>query len=293
MSAGASSRRAWQFCHEAMATTFRFVVVGEDQAYAEDAANTAFRDIDLIESELSRFQPGSDITRLNAAGRGEEVYVGPAACDCLMLAQDVAKATEGAFDITIGPLFQLWRESGDDISESQLASARAKCGWRHLEISPYGPMAKKGVDGMLVDLGGIGKGYALDQSADLLRDWDIEHGLLSAGDSTVLAIGSAPGSNDGWPVNAGTPGSAPVQLSDGHALSGSGFEVQGEHIIDPRTGRPCPMTDTDRPIIWAVSPGAALSDALSTAFMILRPGEVEALCKQQRDVRAIYFSPEP
>ena len=127
-------------------------------------------------------------------------------------------------------------------------------------------MAKKGADGMRIDLGGIGKGYALDQVADFLKDWDIDNALLSAGGSTVHAIGSAPDSNSGWPVNAGPPGSDPVQLRDGLALSGSGFEVQGAHIIDPRTGRPCPENESDRPIIWAVSPGAALADALLHCF---------------------------
>jgi FAD:protein FMN transferase len=282
---------AWQFQHQAMATTFQIVMVSDDKEEAQFAADAAFREIDLIESELSRFRPGSDISRLNAAATGEEIYVGPGACDCLMLARDVAQATGGAFDITIGPLFKLWREAGSrDFSDEAVAKALACCGWQHLEITPYGPNATKMVDGMHIDLGGIGKGYALDQAAELLLDWDIEDALLSAGGSTVLAIGTAPDGSEGWPVQVGPPEEPPTLLTDGNAVSGTGFEVQGEHIIDPRTGRPCPMTDNSRPIIWAQAPNAALSDALSTAFMVMSRKETEELCRKQKGIIARFFS---
>ncbi|MCB1099467.1 MAG: FAD:protein FMN transferase [Verrucomicrobiae bacterium] len=273
-----------------MATTFQIVVVSDDEEEAQFATDAAFREIDLIESELSRFRPGSDIARLNAAAIGEEIYVGPAACDCLMLARDVAQVTGGAFDITIGPLFKLWRDAGSrEVSEEDLAKARASCGWQHLEVTPYGPTAKKNIDGMHIDLGGIGKGYALDQAAELLLDWDIEDALLSAGGSTVLAFGTAPDGADGWPVQVGPADQAPTLLTDGNSVSGSGFEVQGEHIIDPRSGRPCPMTDTSRPIIWAQAPNATLSDALSTAFMVMSKQEIEKLCQQQKGITARFF----
>lgn len=281
---------AWQFQHQAMATTFQIVMVSDDPEVAQFAANAAFREIDLIESELSRFQPGSDVSRLNAAAAGEEIYVGPAACDCLLLAQDVAQATGGAFDVTIGPLFKLWREAGSrHVSDEDLAKAQACCGWQHLEVTPYGSTAKKMVDGMHIDLGGIGKGYALDQAAELLLDWDIENALLSAGGSTVLAIGNAPDGSEGWPVQVGPPEEAPTLLTDRIAVSGTGFEVQGEHIIDPRTGRPCSMADNSRPIIWAQAPNASLSDALSTAFMVMSRKETDELCRKQNGIIAHFF----
>lgn len=286
---GGTGRDAvWRFSHEAMATTFQCVIVEEDGEYAQDAATAIFNEIDLLESELSRFRPGSAISRLNAAPTGEDTYLGPAGCDCLLLAEDVARVTGGAFDVTVGPLFQLWRESGEEVDEAMLDAARARCGWERLKVTLDGLSASKEVDGMLVDLGGIGKGYALDQAAEMLLDWDIGNALLSAGGSTVRAVGSAPGERRGWFVNAGAPGSAPVLLADGFGLSGSGFEVKGEHIIDPRTGRPCSMNRNEHPIVWSRSPGAALSDALSTAFLVMSRKQVDALCRSQHGISAIY-----
>ncbi|MGK0186464.1 MAG: thiamine biosynthesis lipoprotein [Verrucomicrobiales bacterium] len=282
----------WQFQHHAMATTFQIVIISDDPEEASFAADAAFREVDQMELELSRFKPGSDISRLNDAARDEEVYVSPAACDCLLLAHDVSRATGGAFDITIGPLYRLWREAGSDgVSDDAFETARASCGWEQLKTSAFGPTAVKTADGMQIDLGGIGKGYALDQAAELLRDWDIKNALLSAGGSTVLAIGSSPDSDSGWPVQVGPPDIDPTFLADGNAISGSGFEVQGEHIIDPRTGRPCPMTGTDRPTIWAQAPNAALSDALSTAFMILSREAIDKLCSEQDGIVARFFTP--
>ena len=276
-----------RFAHEAMATEFEILISHEDAAFAEQAADAAFRDIDILETELSRFVPSSDISRLNASSKGERIPIGLAAMDCLLLAQDVSMVTGGAFDITIGPLFKLWRESPDgEVSHVELEAARDSCGYQKIELVVDQHAASKFSDEVQLDLGGVGKGYALDQAAALLKEWDIEAALLHSGTSTVLAIGSAPGESKGWPVNAGPAGSDPVWIED-RALSGSGLEVQGAHIIDPRTGRPA--VHEEKPLVWSLAPTAALSDALSTAFMVMTHEEITALCDDQQGIEALFL----
>lgn len=143
-----------------------------------------------------------------------------------------------------------------------------------------------------IDLGGIGKGYALDRAAEILREWSIESALIHSGGSTALAIGAPPGEK-GWPIGVGgdheSLGAVGRILLGSGAVSGSGTEQQGAHIIDPRTG--CPVTGNRS--AWARCSCAAEADALSTAFMIMAPPEIEAFCAAHRDVAAMTVIEHP
>ena len=147
-------------------------------------------------------------------------------------------------------------------------------------------------DGVSLDLGGIGKGYALDKAAELLEDWregapDITGALLHGGESSVLAI-DAPPAQSGWKVSVGADMNDPnlppeeIVLRD-RALSGSGTQLRGKHIIDPRTARPARGALR----AWASSPSAPASDALATAFMTLSPDEVRQYCSRHPETWAI------
>jgi thiamine biosynthesis lipoprotein len=136
-----------------------------------------------------------------------------------------------------------------------------------------------------IDLGGIGKGYAADRMAALLRDWDIERALIHGGHSSVLALGAPPGA-PGWPVALRLPGDREVELPRYRlrhgALGGSGLE-KGRHIVDPRSGRPV----VDRRAAWAQAPDAATADALSTAFMVMTPAAIERYCARHPETFAL------
>ena len=278
-----------RFAHQAMATTFTVLIAGGSAEQAGQAAHAAFTEIDRVEGALSRFIESSDVTQLNRAGAGTTVRLGVYGFECIEAAAQVHADTGGAFDVTIGPLLACWRnpdKSPRTPTEAELAAARACVGMSRLELDRATLSVRVGGDGMRVDLGGIGKGYALDQAAVILNDWDIESALISGGGSTVLALGPPP-DEAGWPVGVGGSGNTVptpwrIRLRE-QALSGSGLQQLGRHIFDPRTGRP---TKGPR-ATWAVCPSAAVADALSTAFMVLSRDEVDRYCRDHADTFAM------
>lgn len=272
-----------RFSHDAMATTFEVIIAqGDvDALYTAQAAQAVFAEIDRLEDELSRFRPGSDVARLNQLRAGECVSVSLAAWDCLSLAKTVHEETGGAFDITIGPLMHLWRNAEGNLVEPEaerLALARDSVGSQLFELCEEGFLVRVLADHMIFDLGAVGKGYALDQAVQVLQDWSITRAFLNAGDSTLLALESPEG-EETWAVTLADE-SQERKLKD-RALSGSGFMVKGAHIMNPRTLTPVPIQGKRS---YALAPTAALSDALSTAFMVMSPDEIRTLCERCPEV---------
>jgi thiamine biosynthesis lipoprotein len=254
-----------EFHHEAMATTFAVIIADHPREYARQAAAAAFRELDRLEGELSRYVESSDIARANRLALGETISIGEAALECLLIAADASLATRRAFDAAYAseralgqppdaPLFTL------DPDAHTLTSHAARL---HL------------------DLGAVGKGYALDRMAGQLNEWAITTACLQSGGSTALAL-AAPSDHLGWPVGLGEgPAHRTLTLTQS-ALSGSGVAVKGAHLIDPRTGMPSGRTTR----AWALAPTAALSDALSTAFFLLSEDEVAAFCTTHPQIGA-------
>lgn len=281
------SGRHYRFRQEAMATVFEVTIAQDDvdPTYAGQAADAVFAEIARLEDELSRFRQTSDIWRISQLTAGESLSVGLAAWDCLSLAKAVHASTHGAFDITIGPLMQVWRNADGTPRQpaaEELELVRTRIGSHLFELDPDGFLVRVLADHMVFDLGALGKGYALDQAVDVLRDWSIGNALLNAGDSSVLAIGAPPG-DTGWVVTFTTDERHTLSLRD-RALSGSGFAVKGGHIMNPRTFAPVPVR-ADR--IYASAPTASLSDALSTAFMVMDRAEIDRLCAAHPGVEAM------
>lgn len=283
-----------RFSHPAMATVFEIFIANSDCQYAEQATHAAFQEIDRLELELSRFIENSDISRINNLAPGQTIRIGTDALACLLACNRLYLKTGGAFDITVGALVDCWRNVGKSQSapsDEQIEQAQQRTGLHHLELNEVEHTVKLAHEQpVAIDLGGFGKGYAVDKIAELLWEWSIEDALIHGGRSSIFAMGN-PDGKTGWPVRLSHPYQPTRMLASinlhNRALSGSGLQ-KGQHIIDPRTGQP----QKGQYAAWASAPDAATSDALSTAFMIMSPEEVDAFCSDHSDVQAMLFSDE-
>ena len=277
-----------RFQHEAMASIFEIIIIYEDTKYARQAAHAAFDELDRIELQLSRFIENSDISQINNLDAGQPLLIGLDAFECLRLSKHISEETNGAFDVTIGRLFSCWLSKDRTLlspSKEELDFACEHTGSNLIILNELEHTAELSASPVHVDLGGIGKGFAVDRMADILRQWSIDAALIHGGCSTVFAIG-APGAKKGWPVTISNPKDrkqtlAYLDLCD-QALSGSGLQ-KGRHIIDPRTQQPIEV----RLAAWSSAPDAATADALSTAFMVMDTKEIQQYCLKYPDTMAM------
>ena len=282
----------------AMATTFEVLLpYGTPEALA--LAETALDEIDRLEDQLSVYRDDSEVSRLNRRAPAEAVPVEENLFGLLQRAAAVTEETEGAFDITTGPLIKAWgfyRRCGRVPSAAERADVLRRVGMRHVELNDDRRTMHFRRPGMEINLGSIGKGYALDRAAALLRERaNVPAALLQGGRSSVYAIGSAPGNERGWPVGVSHPWDperrlAMLWLRD-RALGTSAatfqhLEYNGHklgHLLDPRTGWPAEgMAGAT-----VVAPTAAEADALATAFFVLGVERARAYCAAHPEVGAV------
>jgi len=257
---------------ESMATVFEIYILHENIEYAKQAAWEALEELDRLERELSRFIKNSDIYRINKLAPSESVTIGLDTLECLKLSNRLCIETNGAFDITFGSLVDR-QKTHQPLMINQL----------ELDIDRNTVTLLS--DQISIDLGGIGKGYALDRMAELLHEWDIKIALIHGGTSSVLTLGT-PNEKQGWPITLRNPTDLKQVLAciklENQAVSGSGLQ-KGQHIINPRTTLPI----EGKIAAWIISPSAATSDALSTAFMVMTPDEIKNYCQEHKNVRAV------
>jgi len=253
-------------CHQAMATDFSITIAHPDSRYARQAATEAFLELDRLESRLSAFRQDSDVSRIARLDAGATCVVDPATLECLRIALDMEQATGGAFDIAY--------RSQPHRAASQL-----------IRLGANQPAVSVLEDGAALDLGGIGKGFALDQLSAVLADWDLHRVLLRASKSTVLAR-QAPPERAGWEIRFGTETDVRTLTLSSMAFSGSGSDLKGPHIIDPHVGQPA----THHRLAFATAATGAEADALSTAFVVMTDGAIRAYC-QRFPNRAAYVVP--
>jgi thiamine biosynthesis lipoprotein len=258
-----------QFDHHAMKTTFILRIVTDDAKLAKDVAHTAIVLLDEIEMSLSRYIEGSDVFRINHMETGQTLFISQTCYDCLRLAAEAHKQTGGLFDITLGTLIEH--------QKNKVAGSVPSLNGT-LSIDPDRPAITCVTAGREIDLGGIGKGYALDQLKTLMEDWGIESALLCAGASTQLAFGSTT-----WPIElSGDHNQQTIKLNN-QALSASGTGIQGSHIVSPQIH--C-APDYHFKRAWILQPSAALADAWSTALMLIN---VEQLRSFEAPQDTLYF----
>jgi thiamine biosynthesis lipoprotein len=277
-----------RFSHEAMATTFEVIIIGDDEKYARQAAAAAFEEVNRLEAELSRFIENSDVSRINNLPANRPLILGLDTFECLKLSCRIYVETGGAFDVTIGPLLSCWRNvdgGSREPSEQELDNARQRTGTNLLRLNEDEHTIELLAADVQIDLGGIGKGYAVDKMAELLREWSIDTALISGGYSSVRAL-DGPAETNGWPLTLSNPENRKEILVrpnlQNRALGSSGIK-KGRHIINPRTMQPV----KGRYAAWSSAPDAATADALSTAFMIMSPDEIERYCSHHSEIAAM------
>jgi len=253
------------------------VVLARDRGRAEEAIHEAEQVLRAIEARMSRWLTDSEISQLNAAPAGRHVPLSPQTLEVLRAAREATAETGGAFDVTCGPLVELWQNAGQRgvlPQESELADARAASLWELFEINDAG--ASKSASEARVDLGGITKGYAIDRALEVLREAGLDGGLVDLGGD--LACFGSQATAGQWPVDVQDPFSPRSLLRlriAGGAVATSGnyaryAEIEGErysHIIDPRSGWPTQMAAG----VTVIAPDALTADVWATALGVLGP----------------------
>jgi thiamine biosynthesis lipoprotein len=280
-----------------MGTNVEIYLYARDGDRAAALVEAAFQEIERVEAALSMYRPTSEVSRINADAATRAVTTDPEVFDLLQRAFDYSQRTGGAFDITVGSLVKAWgffRNAGRYPSAEELSQAQATSGWRHVELEKATRSVRFLVEGLELDFGGIGKGFALDCAARTLRSHGVEAALLGAGQSSYYAIGTPPGS-DGWAVTVPSPHRSALPLSKvllrDRSLSTSGndkqyFELDGHrysHIINPLTGRPA----TGMLQVTVAARTATDSDALSTALFVVGPERAVDLVSEIRGATAL------
>jgi thiamine biosynthesis lipoprotein len=282
----------------AMATRFEIdLPAGRPDAVA--AAHDALDLIDALEDQLTVYRDDSEVSRLNAAAADGPVVVEDRLFDLLARCAGWTRETDGAFDVATGALTKAWgffRREGRVPTPRERADAMAKTGTRHVILNPEMRSVKFRVPGLEVNLGAVGKGYALDRAAELLVGrWGVRSALLHAGGSSVYAIGHPPGDDRGWPVALKHPTDEARSLGTVYLLDrGLGtsaatfqfFDYHGRklgHVVDPRTGWPTEGVASAS----ATAPTAAEADAVSTAIFVLGPAGADRLTRTRPGVGAV------
>ncbi len=277
-----------RFSHEAMATTFEILIVHDNKRLARQAALAAFNEVERLEAELSRFLDNSDVARINNLPAGKPLILGLDTFECLKISIKLYEQTGGAFDVTVGSLLSCWRDKKGDPrtpTDEELALALKSTGTNNIYLNEEEHTICLSVSPMQVDLGGIGKGYTVDRMAEMLREWTVGCALVSGGYSSILALDAPPGMK-GWPVTFSNPSDRKqtlVRLELGNRALGSSGVKKGRHIIDPRTGKPV----GGKRAAWSSAPDAATADALSTAFMVMKPDELTKYYSKYSDTSAM------
>ncbi len=284
-----------------MATRFEFVLCGDNNVHLRAAGEEAIREIERIEKKLSFYQRNSIISQINARAGYEPVRIDSETFSFLENVSFLFQETDGAFDPTIAPLMKAWgfvKQSGSVPDQSAIDEALEHTGMNRVRLDKARHTVQFEKPGVMFDPGGIGKGYALDQAALILKEAGIEHALIHGGTSSVIAWGKPP---DEWvwkiaikhpdPSFQGKDEILKVFELNNSALSvsavwGKAFEADGKllgHIIDPRTGYPVDGAQ----LTACIAKNATLADVYSTAMLV--SGTENQLIHPKNDKIFSYF----
>ena len=310
------------YSKNAMACEFEIFFNLHQYRHSGIATMEAFQLIDLLEDQLTIYRDHSELTQINQTAFGKVVSVEQRLFDLLSLAQTLFLETAGAFDITAGPLTRLWgfeKRKGNLPTQSQIDSILPSIGSDHIELRKRDSTIRFTSANLKLNLGGIGKGHALDRVKELFAERELENYIVHGGQSSVIANGNSADlettipsstaispnkpttSQFGWTVGISHPTLPGHRVAEvylrNQALGTSGTARQGfyhqgkryGHIIDPRTGWPADQYLSTT----VISPSAAISDALATAFFVMPLESIQSYCDDHPEISTILIADHP
>jgi FAD:protein FMN transferase len=285
-----------------MACTYSITAYGREEQDLKKIVNEALDEIDRIDRLMSHYKKDSPLSEINREASKGPVRVEPELFDFISECVKYSRESDGAFDITVGPLMKAWgffRGEGRLPSDSELSKARGSTGYRHILLDNKERTIRFDLAGVELDLGGIAKGYAVDRAVTILKSQGIERALVNACGSTIYGLGSPPDSSR-WEIKIQDPIdhrkiATTIGLNN-RALSVSGsyekfFEVDGvrySHIMDPRTGLPVQGVLS----VAVVTETGAAGDALDNVFYVLGTEKSRKLMERYPVTEVIFFLPD-
>jgi thiamine biosynthesis lipoprotein len=242
---------------DAMGATFTVALYGTDRAAMEAAIDAALAEAQRLDALLSNYRPESEWSAVNRGAGSKPVRISGELFRLLAACNEYSRASDGAFDITVGPLMKIWgfyKGSGHLAPKPEVEAALGKIGYRHVHLDPAAQTVSFDVPGIELDPGGIGKGYAVDRMVEILKQRGGERALVAGSDSSIYGLGAPPDEPRGWEVSIRDPKNSRRSVAQvflkNMSLSTSGsyekfFQADGRtysHIMDPRTGYPAQGT---------------------------------------------------
>ncbi len=280
----------------AMGTRCDVVLPGVDEEFGEQVVQLVKDEMIQLEKQLSRFIPQSPISRLNRAAKGEWLYTSQTVWKILTICYDFFQVSNGVFDITLAPLINLWKANhgGRQIPDDEIGRAKAICGFDKVEFDIEKQQLRFLSDGVEFDLGGIGKGFAIDTIKGVLLNQKIKNAIVNLGDSSVLALGRHPNGED-WPIGIRNAYSKDEYIhvfqvsNETVTTSGTVYNTEKnkrgvrQHIINPLSGKPI-----ESPCSVSVkSDSATFGEFLATTWIILPEYDRKILSEKCRKVETL------
>jgi thiamine biosynthesis lipoprotein len=282
---------------DAMGSTYSVELYGYDRSTLTDAADAALDEARRLDELLSNYKPESEWSRINRLAAERPMRISPEMFRLLAACTEYSRESEGAFDITVGPLMKVWgfyKGTGHLPHRAEVEAALTKVGYRHIHLDAAAQTVWFDRPGVEMDPGGIGKGYAVDRMVDVLKRKGVQIALVAGSGSSIYGLGAPPSEARGWPVDIRNPWnhekvSAVVFLKN-MSMSTSGsyekfFRAEGRiyaHIMDPRTGYPARGSVS----VSVIAPRTIDSEAWAKPYFV--NGRQWAARRKPQDFR-VYF----
>jgi thiamine biosynthesis lipoprotein len=278
---------------DAMGATFTVIAYGEDREKLQEGVEAALLEARRLDAMLSNYRPESEWSKVNRLAAAQPVPVSQELFDLLSACVRFSRLSDGAFDITVGPLMRVWgfyRNRGRLPAKEEIESVLPVIGYQNILLDPLEKTVRFAKPGVEIDPGGIGKGYAVDKMVEKLKEYGIRSALISAGGSSIYGLG-APPNDSGWTVRIRHPRKWSETLEElkltNQSLSTSGdyekfFEAGGRiysHLMDPRTGYPAVGAAS----VSVLAPTTLASEAWTKPFFI--NGKAWAEKNKPKDLR--------